>query len=334
MIAPALEDERRLRAAGPPDPHGGAGPDALLHRALAGRCRAMAHTSHGYRAQFNSAIGPYKGGLRFHPTVNPSIVKFLGFEQTYKNALTGLPIGGAAGGADFDPRGKSNREVMRFCQSFMTALYRHIGADTDIPAGDIGVGSPEIGYLYGQYKRLTGTVREQRPHRQGPDLRRHPDPPGGRRLRHRLLHRPGCWSIQARDPGGQAPGRLRLRQHGLGRVPQERRAGRQGRHPLRPRRLHLRPRRRRHPGEVRLSCCSMRASGAGQGGALCRALRRGVLPRQESPGRSPWTSPSPAPPRTSSTWRTRCCIVANSVRYYVEACQHARHHRRPAVSCA
>ena len=114
------------------------------------------HVNRGFRVQFNSAIGPYKGGLRFHPSVNPSIVKFLGFEQTYKNALTGLPIGGAAGGADFDPRGKSSREIMRFCQSFMTALYRLIGADTDIPAGDIGVGSREIGYLYGQYKRLTG----------------------------------------------------------------------------------------------------------------------------------------------------------------------------------
>jgi len=115
-----------------------------------------AHTCHGYRVQFNSAIGPYKGGLRFHPSVNPGIVKFLGFEQTFKNALTGLPIGGAAGGADFDPRGRSNREIMRFCQSFMIALYRYIGADTDIPAGDIGVGSREIGYLYGEYKRLTG----------------------------------------------------------------------------------------------------------------------------------------------------------------------------------
>ena len=118
--------------------------------------QGMAHTNHGYRVQFNSAIGPYKGGLRFHPTVNPSVVKFLGFEQTYKNALTGLPIGGAAGGADFDPRGKSNREIMRFCQSFMTALYRHIGSDTDIHAGDIGVGAREIGYLFGEYKRLTG----------------------------------------------------------------------------------------------------------------------------------------------------------------------------------
>ena len=114
------------------------------------------HTSHGYRVQFNSAIGPYKGGLRFHPTVSPSVVKFLGFEQTYKNALTGLPIGGAAGGADFDPRGRSRREIMRFCQSFMYALYRYIGADTDVPAGDIGVGSREIGYLYGAYKKVTG----------------------------------------------------------------------------------------------------------------------------------------------------------------------------------
>lgn len=114
------------------------------------------HTNHGYRAQFSSAIGPYKGGLRFHPAVNASVVKFLGFEQTYKNALTGLPIGGAGGGADFAPQGKSDREIRRFCRSFMTELYRHIGSNTDIPAGDIGVGSREIGYLFGAYKRLTG----------------------------------------------------------------------------------------------------------------------------------------------------------------------------------
>ena len=113
------------------------------------------HTNHGFRVQFNSAIGPYKGGLRFHPTVNPSVVKFLGFEQTYKNALTGLPIGGAAGGADFDPKGKSDREIMRFCQSYMNAMYRYLGADTDVAGGDIGVSSREIGYMYGQYKRLT-----------------------------------------------------------------------------------------------------------------------------------------------------------------------------------
>ncbi len=110
--------------------------------------------NNGYRVQFNSAIGPYKGGLRFHPSVNLGIIKFLGFEQIFKNSLTGLPIGGGKGGCDFDPKGKSDREVMAFCQSFMTELYRHIGADTDVPAGDIGVGGREIGFLYGQYKRI------------------------------------------------------------------------------------------------------------------------------------------------------------------------------------
>lgn len=108
----------------------------------------------GFRVQFNSAIGPYKGGLRFHPSVYLGIIKFLGFEQIFKNSLTGLPIGGGKGGADFDPKGKSDREVMAFCQSYMTELYRHIGADTDVPAGDIGVGAREIGYLFGQYKRI------------------------------------------------------------------------------------------------------------------------------------------------------------------------------------
>ena len=108
----------------------------------------------GYRVQFNSAIGPYKGGLRFHPSVNLSIIKFLGFEQTFKNSLTSLPMGGGKGGSDFDPRGKSDNEIMRFCQSFMTELFRHIGPDTDVPAGDIGVGAREIGYMFGQYKRL------------------------------------------------------------------------------------------------------------------------------------------------------------------------------------
>ena len=108
----------------------------------------------GFRVQFNSAIGPYKGGLRLHPTVNSSIIKFLGFEQTFKNSLTGLPIGGSKGGSDFDPKGKSDLEVMRFCQSFMTELWRHIGPDLDVPAGDIGVGGREIGYMFGQYKRI------------------------------------------------------------------------------------------------------------------------------------------------------------------------------------
>jgi glutamate dehydrogenase (NADP+) len=118
----------------------------------AGRIRV----NRGYRVQFSSAIGPYKGGLRLHPSVNLSIIKFLGFEQTLKNSLTGQSIGGGKGGSDFDPKGKSDNEVMAFCQSFMTELYRHIGADTDVPAGDIGVGGREIGYLYGQYKRITG----------------------------------------------------------------------------------------------------------------------------------------------------------------------------------
>ena len=117
--------------------------------------KGQVQVNNGYRVQFNSAIGPYKGGLRFHPSVNQGILKFLGFEQTFKNSLTGLPIGGGKGGADFDPKGKSDREVMAFCQSFMTELYKYIGENEDVPAGDIGVGGREIGYLYGQYKRLT-----------------------------------------------------------------------------------------------------------------------------------------------------------------------------------
>lgn len=114
------------------------------------------HTNTGYRTQFNGALGPYKGGLRFHPSVYSGIINFLGFEQVFKNALTGLPIGGGKGGSDFDPRGKSDAEIMRFCQSYMSELYRHIGADVDVPAGDIGVSGREIGYLFGQYRRLKG----------------------------------------------------------------------------------------------------------------------------------------------------------------------------------
>ena len=116
--------------------------------------RGQIHVNRGFRVQFNSAIGPYKGGLRFHPSVYEGIIKFLGFEQIFKNSLTGLPIGGGKGGADFDPKGRTDLEVMRFCQSFMTELFKYIGPDTDVPAGDIGVGSREIGYLFGQYKRL------------------------------------------------------------------------------------------------------------------------------------------------------------------------------------
>ena len=118
--------------------------------------KGCVQVNRGYRVQFNSAIGPYKGGLRLHPSVNLSIIKFLGFEQVLKNSLTGLPIGGGKGGSDFDPKGKSDGEIMRFCQSFMTELYKYIGKDEDVPAGDIGVGAREIGYLYGQYKRITG----------------------------------------------------------------------------------------------------------------------------------------------------------------------------------
>jgi len=117
--------------------------------------KGQIHVNRGFRIQFNNAIGPYKGGLRFHPSVNSSILKFLGFEQTFKNSLTGLPIGGAKGGSDFDPKGKSDAEVMRFCQSFMDELYKYVGADIDVPAGDIGVGAREVGYLFGQFKRLT-----------------------------------------------------------------------------------------------------------------------------------------------------------------------------------
>ena len=118
--------------------------------------KGQVQVNNGFRVQFNSAIGPYKGGLRLHPSVNLGIIKFLGFEQIFKNSLTGLPIGGGKGGSDFDPKGKSDREVMAFCQSFMTELCKYIGADTDVPAGDIGTGAREIGYMYGQYKRLTG----------------------------------------------------------------------------------------------------------------------------------------------------------------------------------
>jgi glutamate dehydrogenase (NADP+) len=117
--------------------------------------RGEVHINRGFRVEFNSALGPYKGGLRFHPSVNLGIVKFLGFEQVFKNALTGMPIGGGKGGSDFDPKGRSDAEIMRFCQSFMTELYRHLGEYTDVPAGDIGVGAREIGYLFGQYKRIT-----------------------------------------------------------------------------------------------------------------------------------------------------------------------------------
>ncbi len=142
---PGAQDHRAHLRAGAPD---------HLPGTLAGR-QGQVHINRGFRVEFNSALGPYKGGLRFHPSVYLGIIKFLGFEQIFKNSLTGLPIGGGKGGSDFDPKGKSDDEVMRFCQSFMTELYRHIGEHTDVPAGDIGVGGREIGYMFGQYKRIT-----------------------------------------------------------------------------------------------------------------------------------------------------------------------------------
>jgi len=144
---PALEKERILDRLVEPE-------RMIVFRVPWEDDKGVFQVNRGFRIEFNSAIGPYKGGLRFHPSVNQSILKFLGFEQVFKNALTTLPMGGGKGGSDFDPKGKSDREVMRFCQSFMSELFRHIGPDTDVPAGDIGVGGREIGYLFGQYKRL------------------------------------------------------------------------------------------------------------------------------------------------------------------------------------
>ena len=153
----------------------------------------------GWRVQNNNAIGPYKGGIRFHPSVTESVLKFLAFEQTFKNALTGLPMGGGKGGSNFNPKGKSVREIMRFCQSFMTELYRHIGADVDVPAGDIGVGGREIGYMFGQYKRITGQftgVLTGKGLEYGGSLIR----PGGDRLWRGLLPRRTCSSHQEPEP--------------------------------------------------------------------------------------------------------------------------------------
>ena len=144
------------------------------------------HVNRGYRVQFNSCLGPYKGGLRLHPSVNLGIIKFLGFEQIFKNSLTTLPMGGGKGGCDFDPKGKSDMEIMRFCQSFMTELFRHIGADTDVPAGDIGTGAREIGFMFGPVQAHQECVG-RRAHRQGPVLRRIAGAHAGHRLRARLL---------------------------------------------------------------------------------------------------------------------------------------------------
>ena len=161
-------------------------------------------TNLGYRVQFNSAIGPYKGGLRFHKAVNPSMLKFLGFEQTFKNALTTLPMGGAKGGSDFDPTGKSNAEIMRFCQAFMLELWHNIGVDTDVPAGDVGVGGREIGFLNGMYQ-----VPHRRSYRQGRNLGRFDPPSGGYRFRRTLFRTAHAAS------GRQETGRRKDRHLGL-----------------------------------------------------------------------------------------------------------------------
>ena len=149
-----IEDKEEYHSRADPAPHRRARP-VIIFRVCWEDDNGNVRVQRGYRVQNNNAIGPYKGGIRFHPSVNESVLKFLAFEQTFKNALTGLPMGGGKGGANFNPKGKSDREVMRFCQSFMTELYRHVGADVDVPAGDIGVGGREIGYMFGQYKRIT-----------------------------------------------------------------------------------------------------------------------------------------------------------------------------------
>ena len=167
----------------------------------------------GFRVQFNSALGPYKGGLRFHPSVNVGIIKFLGFEQIFKNALTGLPIGGGKGGSDFNPRGRSDGEIMRFCQSFMAELYRHIGEYTDVPAGDIGVGAREIGYLFGYYKRLTNRYEAGVLTGKGLGLRRLTRPQGGHWIWSGLFREGNACDPRYRFRR-QARGRIGLRQRG------------------------------------------------------------------------------------------------------------------------
>ena len=183
--------------------------------------------SRGYRVQWNNAIGPYKGGLRFHASVNQSILKFLAFEQTFKNSLTGLPIGGAKGGSDFDPKGRSDAEIMRFCQAFMTELHRHIGPNTDVPAGDIGVGSREIGYLFGPVQASQECLRG-RAYRQGARVRRLLPAPGGNRLR-RGLHDGRDAGAHERGPGRQDLRRLGFRKRGTALLPAAHPHGREGR---------------------------------------------------------------------------------------------------------
>ncbi len=290
-----------------------------------------AHTCHGYRAQFNSAIGPYKGGLRFHPSVNPSIVKFLGFEQTYKNALTGLPIGGAAGGADFDPRGKSNREIMRFCQSFMMALYRPSVPTPTSPPATSAWAAREIGYLYGEYKRLTGKAESSALTGKGLTY-------GGSVIRQEAAGFGTVYFIaRMLEHQGETLEGKRLAVSGFGNMSWGvcRKSAELGGKVVTlsgPRRLHLRPRRRGHPGEVRLPA-PVRASS--QDKVEPYADRFGV---EFYAGKKPWEVPVdiviPCATQNELDVEDAVRIVANNVRYYVEGGQHARHHRGPPPPAA
>ena len=262
----------------------------------------------GYRIQMNSALGPYKGGLRFHPSVNLGILKFLAFEQVLKNSLTTLMMGGGKGGSDFDPKGKSDNEVMRFCQSFMTELSRHIGPNTDVPAGDIGVGGREIGYLFGQYKRLrnefTGVLTGKGLNWGGSLIRPEATGYGAVYFAAEMLATRGEIARRQDLP------RLRQRQRGAVHGRETHRARREARHAVRLRRVH--PRRGRHrPREARSSCFELKNERRGRIKEYAEHFK-GVTytPRSRTPpttrsGRSRRTARSRAPRRTKSTARTR-----------------------------
>ena len=275
------------------------------------------HTNTGYRCQFNGAIGPYKGGLRFQKNVYPGIIKFLGFEQIFKNSLTGLPIGGGKGGSDFDPAGKSDAEIMRFCQSFMTALYRYIGPDVDVPAGDMGVGGREIGYLYGQYRRLKGVWENGVLTGKGFTY-------GGSLIRPEATGYGAVYYLQevlkheGEDIKGKTIACCRLRQCGLGHLQEGHAAGRQGRYPLRPRRLHLRSRRRvLQRGEGGRICWTMRNSGRNR--VQDYADKFGV---EFHPGEKPWGVKAdvimPSAMQNDVHLEHAKQIAANGVKYYIE----------------
>ena len=276
----------------------------------------------GFRVQFNSAIGPYKGGLRLHPSVNLGIIKFLGFEQIFKNSLTTLPMGGGKGGCDFDPKGKSDMEVMRFCQAFMTELFRHIGADTDVPAGDIGTGAREIGYMFGQYKKIKNVfegVLTGKGLSFGGSLAR--TEATGYGLVYLVEEYLKC---NGDSFDGKTVLHLRLRQRG-----------------------HLRHARRPSSSAPRWSPCPTPPAGSTTRRASMstllkqikevergriteyadRAARASSTTRAAACGSSPATSRCPAPPRTRCTWRTRRTLVKNGCKIRRRGRQHAHHPR-------